>query len=569
MASAVLTYFTEKVNTLHYLALIGDNESGKTQFLFCLTLLAYRGFYGSDINTANLIEFLGCDDGIVRGSIFEDECEDLVQDADKRRLYKCGYKKGAKIPRVLIHKERGLRIQKFYNAYCFKAIAAEELPYGRNAKGVLERFIILKMIEGSPLKDSISDEDLAEADDLRTQLLALRLFYWTSELPKVDLTIQVGSETVVLKGRQKELFECVLRIGALVDALEEAKKAVAFFLKKKVEERQSSLEGIIAKALYELVKERLPNLNEYVEVEFEAIFEKIRELSNGVIDDNKILSDDFDFPISKQLIGRRLSDAFQAEIKNVENKRMRVFKRDVLLKLLRKYRILKLDSDFQEKCDSTLFQQYRFTDLPISAVVRGGEVYGYTEKKGDAGGLPNDGKIYSKMSIDKSSSTPDISKSVYQYQVDSKHDRKILPLHSFQKESRHFSKTSNISKDEAISKEEQISKPPRAPSTLKVLGDPLEGFKCLNCGGQAYKVVEVDGSRKALCLKCIINFLPLDELIRTARRCFEKLSVEGLALEEDFKRMLETETPLASTLLEYLIKNGKIIRVRDGWLKWA
>jgi len=566
----VLTYFQEKINTTHYLYLVGDNESGKSQFLFSMALLSYRGFYACDVSAPNLFEFLGTDDNIVVGSIFEDEAENLADDGDRRRLYKTGYKRGAKVPRILLNKERGMRIQRFYNAFSFKASCGEEIPHGRYSKGLMERFLILRMVEGYPEKDTIDDSDLREADRIKSELLALRLFYWATPLPEVDYTVQVGAEKVVLKGRLKELFEGVLRIAKFLDVEDEAKKAIAFFIREKFQEREASLEGLIAKAVYEAVKDRLETPSETLEAEFEEIFQNLADVSDGTIEADKIISNNFNFPITKQLVGRRLSDVFQAETKTVEKKRLRVFKKDVLLRLLRKYHILKLDSDFQEKCDSTVFQQNRLTEKPISAVVRGGEEYGKTEKKGDAGGLPKDGKIYSKMSRNNSSTTPDISKSVYRFQVDSERDRKILPLHSFQNESRHFSKTSNISKDEAISKEEQILKPSKEGlKNAEVVGDALEGYVCVFCGRSADKLVKIKGVQEAVCLTCLLNAYPLDGLIQQAKNLFEQMKIvdTGLAEKISFLERLREVTPFADELYKLLLKKGLFIEVREKWVK--
>jgi hypothetical protein len=76
------------------------------------------------ITSSNIYQFLGSrDEGV--GTICEDEADNIDKDTEKMRLYKSGYTKGKVVPKT--DTTYG-RTQYKFNAYCFKALAAERLP---------------------------------------------------------------------------------------------------------------------------------------------------------------------------------------------------------------------------------------------------------------------------------------------------------------------------------------------------------------------------------------------------------------------------------------------------------
>lgn len=346
-----LTYFQEKVETLHYLYFVGDNESGKTRALQVMSMLAYRGFLATDVSAANLIEFLGDEsDGLVRGSIFEDEAEDIVSDPDKRRLYKHGYKKGGRIPRILLNKERGLRIQRFYNAYCFKAAAAEELPEGKHSRGLLERFIVMKMVRGCPEKDTLDEKDYEEADKLKLRLLKLRLKYFGEPLPEASLKLRETIDDNIfeeqLSGRNRELFEGVLRIAAFINALDDAKSVVGYFVGSKIKAMLNSVEGIICRALFNLLKNEDLDDGGWIDFENNKIMEEIARITGG-----KILEKETswtvateDFKLTAKALASKLRNSFQAETvvkkQGEDTVRVKRIKKKVLRLMLSKYHLV-------------------------------------------------------------------------------------------------------------------------------------------------------------------------------------------------------------------------------------
>lgn len=150
-ACVLLSYHQdqEKLQTVPYLFLYGDNESGKSTVLQVLKFLCYRPMYGVTIPSADLYRYLEDSDSI--GCILEDEVQGIQKDTDKIKIYKAGYKEGDVVPRTIITQHD--RIIKYYRTFCFKACASEQIP---QVKGFNERFLFVPMVEGSPKKNGLT-----------------------------------------------------------------------------------------------------------------------------------------------------------------------------------------------------------------------------------------------------------------------------------------------------------------------------------------------------------------------------------------------------------------------------
>lgn len=243
-ACVLLSYQQEKVRTVPYAFLYGDNESGKTVAATLLKSLVYRPLYGVSIPPADIYGYLG--DADSPGCIIEDEAQGLHKDFDKLKIYKAGYKRGAVVPRIQ-NLEQG-RYIKYYLVYGFKALAAEEIP---RVKGLVERLILIPMTEGTPKKEwaDATDEDLERIRNLRNILLKWRLSTFRQPLPEVQLPV---------RGRLKELWKPIIRViaGRPVE-----KRMLQFLLRLQSErllERQNTLEGHIVKVVAQLYEKGKP-----------------------------------------------------------------------------------------------------------------------------------------------------------------------------------------------------------------------------------------------------------------------------------------------------------------------
>jgi hypothetical protein len=227
----VLSYVQNLFDTLPYLYLVGERESGKTQRLILFACLSYRPLFGTDFTAADLYSYLV--DGIPL-TIIEDEFQGSEKDNEKMRIYKSGYKKGAKVPRITLF-EGGRRID-YFPTFSLKMVAAE---YIIENKGFLERCIIDECVPGFPEKDHFDEEDYQRFRWLRSEFLKWRMKVLVGDEPLPTLDFDW------LRGRNRELYLPLLTVlhgSKLYSILEE-------FLRRKIEEkeeaRRGSLEAVV------------------------------------------------------------------------------------------------------------------------------------------------------------------------------------------------------------------------------------------------------------------------------------------------------------------------------------
>ena len=340
MASAVmLTYIQEDFETVPYIYLLGDNESGKTHTLNLFAALCYRPLYGVSIPSADLYTFLGTGGHIP--TIIEDEIQGVERDTEKAKIWKTGYKRGAKVPRITI-KPNGERVIEYYPSYCLKIAAGEKLI---RLKGLSERFIIIPMVEGEPVKDEYEKEDYERFMEIRKKLLMWRMIHLIDSLPlpKLDLPW--------LKKRPKELYKPLLTVTQIHPTyFQTLKEFVKRSIDEKVNERRSSFEGFLTKAIIELI-----GRDETFEIPTEDIWVKLKMDLDGVDHPSKPYQMDTELfgTITKQKVGRRLKEVLGSRTASKriggEVKRVHVFEPSKLLKAARRYYLV---TDVTDVADS-------------------------------------------------------------------------------------------------------------------------------------------------------------------------------------------------------------------------
>jgi hypothetical protein len=304
-ACVLLTYQQEKLQTVPYLFLYGDNESGKSTVLNVLKNLCYRPMYGVTIPSADLYGYLEDSDG--QGCILEDEVQGIHKDTDKIKIYKAGYKEGAVVPRTLITSFD--RIIKYYRTFCFKSCASEQIP---QVKGFNERFLFIPMVEGSPKKEwaDLTKEDKARMQNLRNMLLKWRMATRISELPNIELTV---------KGRIKELWKPILQITSGLPFYEGLYRFVDEQSKARLSGRQDTLEGKIVKVVVDLHNEAEFQIES---IPFKTLWQELGYELNGRVNENKPNEmDTGDFGIiTKNRVGYRLREILSGDTKVVREK---------------------------------------------------------------------------------------------------------------------------------------------------------------------------------------------------------------------------------------------------------
>jgi hypothetical protein len=262
-AFIILSYVQECFDALPYLYLVGDNESGKSHLLNLMAELCYRPLAGVSHTAADLYSYLE-DDGLPL-TIIEDEFQGSEKDSEKMKIYKSGYKKGTKVARVVTY-EGGRRVD-YFNSFGLKMMAAEKLVEN---KGLMQRCIIVEMVEGYPEKDHYDAEDYSRFSWLRSELLKwrMRVLAGHESLPKV--------EADWLRGRHRELYLPLLTVlhGSLIyHALEK-------FLRQRAEEKQREREGSLEAAICRAVVKLL--VDGTSEVEFPEVWGELKAEVGGV-----------------------------------------------------------------------------------------------------------------------------------------------------------------------------------------------------------------------------------------------------------------------------------------------
>jgi len=253
----------------------------------------------------------------------------IRKDIDKIKIYKAGYKQGAVVPRTILTKYD--RIIKYYNTFCFKACASEQIPH---VKGFRERFIEISMVEGYPPKEwtDITSEDRQRLDDLRNMLLKWRL--QSREWPLPDPTLSI-------KGRLKELWKPILQITHGLTIHETLEKFVEDQKNERLHSKQNTLEGHIVKVITELHNQAKANPVPYVP--FQTIWLGLADDLDGKIDDKKphMMDTSEFFHVTKHKVGYRLREVLSGKSKTIREKdaitKAYTFNQEKLSRVARKY----------------------------------------------------------------------------------------------------------------------------------------------------------------------------------------------------------------------------------------
>jgi len=242
LGDVLLTYEQEHINTIHFLFVVGETESGKSTIAHFFRWLGYRCLYGEDIPNADIYNFLGTDEEGA-GTIAEDEAQEIGLDREKIRTYKNSYSKGSLKARIV--QTANTKKQVFYKTFCFKVFCGEKIP---DDKGFRERLAVIHMIEGTPasnIKRMTKEEEL-ELLKIRKALLVYKIQNISNSLPEIDSG---------LKQRDQELWEDYLRVLSNTKYSEESKKVVEYYTKQRHESIWNSLEARVFKLILLVIDE--------------------------------------------------------------------------------------------------------------------------------------------------------------------------------------------------------------------------------------------------------------------------------------------------------------------------
>lgn len=259
-ADVVFTYFQDKIGKTHYVFVHGKPGTGKGAILETFNQLAYRGVQMTNTNAANLYRLLS---HIEKGQvvIIIDEANRLDEDPFLLDVLKTGYKGIAKVPRMMDSSSAANSKQFYYYTYCFKIIAAENLPRDWKAGGFKDRCLIIKTAPGNPGKDITDVVDnaddpekakiLSELQFLRKLLFAYRLIHFSEPIPDVRIKGIIG--------RDNELIKPLIRLFKTHgdhSSLETIKKTLHYFVKQRNQEHTDTFDAYVNEQLEQLISSR-------------------------------------------------------------------------------------------------------------------------------------------------------------------------------------------------------------------------------------------------------------------------------------------------------------------------
>jgi len=327
LVDTLLTYFQDHVNTVHFLYIVGDTESGKSTIGHLMKELGYRVQYQTDLNYAGIYNFYGTKEEAC-GTIIEDEAQDLGLNKDKIRLYKNSYTRGSKQAIVVGKDTANSKHQEYYATFGFKVFIGEQIP---NDKGFRERLVILRMNTGFPESNIKRPtlEEKKELESLRKDLLFYKVYNIREQLPQVETE---------LVNRDEELFADVIRIVSGTKYEKQARKVVKHYTK----ERQDSIHNSFESKLMQLILDKTDEKYQIVFEEFWRYLSNEQDTIPGILDKETFFSHEHG-KITRQIISPLLTDKFQARkeviIRDKKQITRYIFDPKILRKFVEKYNI--------------------------------------------------------------------------------------------------------------------------------------------------------------------------------------------------------------------------------------
>ena len=257
-ADIIFTYFQDKLGMTHYLLIVGDNNTGKSNILLVFSFLGYRPILDVSITPANIYNF-GSQLEEGQCVILEDEIGDIDNQFDKKKMYQVSNRTGTKVTRIYDNnnldttKRKSSRQQGFF-LFGFKMFASEKMPDKIKSKGFLERIIPLKAVPGNPLfdisevVDGSGDEQFKELyqelEDTRKLFLMYKLLHHNETIPDVNLNI---------KNRYKQLTKPLIRLFQNTESVNDIIKSLSKYMIEKNQEKIDSLDSAILNFIINLV----------------------------------------------------------------------------------------------------------------------------------------------------------------------------------------------------------------------------------------------------------------------------------------------------------------------------
>jgi ribosomal protein S27E len=266
----MFTYKQDILGMTHYLFFIADNDAGKSNNLSVLNIMGYRNLMSTSMTHANIYNFLGSkEEGA--GTLCIDEADSIDQYPELMSILKPGYTRGYPVVRTL-DTSHGRKQQRL-NTFCFKAFAGERLPDAVEARGFMQRTIVLRCLPGYPEYDiseviSPAGEEeyqvlLNELNDLRNLLFCyFRILHFKDKMPNIKLNI---------RNREKQLFKPLLRMFRGTRTFEKLKPVINEYIRERRKDKANSFHAF----LYRIVRDLIESTKSY-ELQSSSIWDFIK-----------------------------------------------------------------------------------------------------------------------------------------------------------------------------------------------------------------------------------------------------------------------------------------------------
>jgi len=331
-ADELVSCVQHQLQSVHIQLIIGDVETGKTLVLQVHNAVVYRPLFSVMNNAADIYGFLE-QHGEGRCTILEDEIDGIERDILKTKIFKSGYKPGAKVPRYRDTPE-GQKLV-YFPTFCLKIVTSEVLPTGFRSKGLTTRVILQQMTPGHPPQewaDQPEERDKRQ-NELRNKLLAWRLYNYDQKLPDLNLS------SLGIKGRLRDIYEPLLQVLYGLPDYDILLKYVQQIGKDRFAELEDSLEGNIVKAVWQLIGSTDKTI-----VAFEHVWNKLLDELDGTADNFRpsIMHTSEFGDVSKNKVGYRLREVLGGKRDVVRSKqgkptRVYVLNREKLARVARRY----------------------------------------------------------------------------------------------------------------------------------------------------------------------------------------------------------------------------------------
>ena len=331
VSDILYSYFVDLFSTTHYDFIKASPGHGKGAIMATFNLLAYRTIMASGLSGANLLDILGSTEAC-QATVVEDEFSDTGVDRDefKRKILKVGYDVNGRVFRTL-DGNTSSRHNRGYLPFGQKIIGSEKPPEAKDLEGLVDRMFQIESIKARPkfyVKTVTNEmlkplerqnpryyEIISKITYLHKLLLIYRILHHGDIIEEADLNIDDRARELT----SPQIFLFNSDMSPDKKALQEILPALSYFLRKKGELTNKTIEAVVYESLNILFEDKDKDTEPEIIVDLDgktktvytishkALCYKVTELADGdtqtIPNENAFYSTDFDKVTYKRILG--------------------------------------------------------------------------------------------------------------------------------------------------------------------------------------------------------------------------------------------------------------------------